>query len=166
MARSLLPPVRRGGLWRALGMGLLALSVAVQLFVLYRPRVGGTPPFPYADKVVHLVIFALPVVLAVAAGLGVRAVAVVAAAHAPVSETIQHFFVEGRSGDVADVAADLVGVGVGILVVWGVHRLGIRDRQGATLSMTMRTAPHHAQDPRGTQETALDASTEGQSKGP
>ena len=50
-------------------------------------------------------------------GLGSRLVPAVAAAHAPISETIQHFFLSQRAGDVWDVAADWVGVALGVLLV-------------------------------------------------
>jgi len=45
-------------------LGLLVLSVAVQLVVLYSPEGGGGPLFPQADKVVHLMVFLVPVALA------------------------------------------------------------------------------------------------------
>lgn len=101
---------------------LVALAVAavvVQLAVLYWPVVTIEGPVSWTDKVVHLLVFALPT-YAVARALGsVRTAVVVFALHAPVSELVQHFLLPGRSGDPWDAVLDLVGVGLaaGALVV-------------------------------------------------
>lgn len=100
----------------------MALAVAVQVVVLYAPEAPGPPsPIPHGDKVVHAMVFALPVLVA---GLGRRGwwhlVALLCALHAPVSEIIQHVVLPHRSGDPWDVAADLAGVGaasIGVLLV-------------------------------------------------
>ena len=68
---------------------LLALAVAVQLVVLYAPEGAGPPPFPQADKVVHLLVFLVPVALAVVAGFRRRVVVAVFAAQAVLSEVVQ-----------------------------------------------------------------------------
>ena len=47
---------------------LLAVSLVLQCVALYAPQGPGVSPFPLSDKVVHLVIFAVPAVLAVLAG--------------------------------------------------------------------------------------------------
>lgn len=118
------PPATSPSMRRVILLALVA-SVAVQLVVLYAPHSPGTAPFPHADKVVHAVVFAAPVALGLLAGLG-RAVPVVAGLHAPVSELVQHHLLGGRAGDVADVAADLVGVLLGVLVAAGVRELARR----------------------------------------
>ncbi|KRE37737.1 hypothetical protein ASG73_08815 [Janibacter sp. Soil728] len=100
----------------------LTVAVVVQLVVLYAPDAPGPPsPIPHSDKVIHALVFALPVLVA---GLGGRvwwpAAAVLCAVHAPVSEVIQHVALPHRSGDSWDVLADLVGVGlssIGVLLV-------------------------------------------------
>ena len=110
-------PFDRRGLVRC----ALAAVVAVQLIVLYAPDAPGPPsPIPHADKAVHAIVFALPVLVA---GLGrLRRwwlVALLCAAHAPLSETVQHLALGQRSGDLWDVVADLVGVGaasIGVLL--------------------------------------------------
>mgnify|MGYP006189601847 CR=1 FL=1 len=90
-------------------MGLL---LAVQLVVLYVPSAPGPPaPIPHADKLVHALVFAAPVLVA---GLARRwwwvLVAVACLLHAPVSEAVQQVYLPGRSGDPWDLVADLGGV--------------------------------------------------------
>lgn len=104
-----------------------ALAVGLQLYGLYRP--SGPPSdlsLPGLDKVAHMIIFALPVLL-VLLGLrraealrpGQRAkarfwiVPVMFAAHAVISELIQGRFYRHRTGDALDVLADLLGIAVG-----------------------------------------------------
>lgn len=115
---------------------LAGLSVLVHLFGLYRPSSPPSPSwFPDADKAEHLVGFGAPVLLVLLA-LGLRqgrrahrlpprTVALVVgifAAHAVVSEVVQHFFYVHRTGDPFDVLADWVGVAVG----WGLAALLLR----------------------------------------
>jgi VanZ family protein len=102
---------------------LLVLSVAVQLVVLYSPEGGGPALFPNADKVVHLLVFLVPVALAVVAGFRRWVVAAVFAAQAVLSEVVQATLLPHRSGDVLDAVADLTGVALGLLVGTAVLRL-------------------------------------------
>jgi VanZ family protein len=102
---------------------LLVLSVAVQLAVLYSPEGGGPALFPNADKVVHLLVFLVPVALAVVAGFRRWVVAAVFAAQAVLSEVVQATLLPHRSGDVLDAVADLTGVALGLLVGTAVLRL-------------------------------------------
>jgi hypothetical protein len=99
---------------------LVALAVAavvVQLAVLYWPVVTVEGPVSWTDKVVHLLVFAVPT-YAVGRALGsVRGAVLAFAIHAPVSELVQHFLLPGRSGDVWDAVVDLVGVGLGAAVL-------------------------------------------------
>lgn len=91
---------------------LAGLAVVVQLCVLYWPVVTIEGPVSWTDKVVHLLVFAVPT-YAVARAIGsVRTAVIAFALHAPVSELVQHFLLPGRSGDVWDAVVDLVGVGV------------------------------------------------------
>ncbi|GAB78394.1 hypothetical protein SAMN05421595_0912 [Austwickia chelonae] len=96
-----------------------ALFVGVQLFVLYTPSPGGGGAPPGTDKIVHAVVFALPVLAAGAAGAWWRWMAWAMVVHAPVSEIAQHVLLPTRSGDVWDVAADLTGV---VAAAWLVRR--------------------------------------------
>jgi VanZ family protein len=83
--------------------------------VLFWPTGPGEQPFPAADKVVHLLLFAL---LAAATrwrfGPAAWLLAVVAA-YAAASELVQGLALEDRSGDPVDVVADLLGAGLGWL---------------------------------------------------
>ena len=100
---------------------LAVTAVVAQLAVLYWPVVTIEGPVSWTDKVVHLLVFAVPT-YAVGRALGsVRAAVVAFALHAPVSELVQDFLLPGRSGDAWDAVLDLVGVGLGtaVLVVGG-----------------------------------------------
>lgn len=104
----------------------LAAAVVLHLLVLYLPRVPGAGgvQVPGADKVGHVVVFALVVAAALWVGLPARWVVPLALAHAVVSEVVQHLWLSGRSGDVWDVVADVLGVALG----WAV---GSRLTRGA-----------------------------------
>jgi hypothetical protein len=92
----------------------------VQLVVLYTPQGPGGPQITGLDKVVHLLIFAVPVLAALMAGLSAPWVLGILAVHGPVSELIQYSLLPHRSGDVFDALADVIGVGIGAMayVVW------------------------------------------------
>lgn len=93
-----------------LGRTVAVLAVVVQLLVLYWPLVTLEGPVIWTDKVVHLLVFAVPT-YAVGRALGSARTAVLAfALHAPVSELVQHLVLPGRSGDLWDVVFDLTGV--------------------------------------------------------
>lgn len=91
---------------------LAVLAVVVQLCVLYWPVVTIEGPVSWTDKVVHLLVFAVPTYAVARAFGAVRTVVIAFALHAPVSELVQHFLLPGRSGDVWDAVVDLVGVGL------------------------------------------------------
>ncbi|MBA3529167.1 MAG: hypothetical protein H0T91_07670 [Propionibacteriaceae bacterium] len=114
---------------------LASLAVLGQLIGLYRPTGPPSPAWlPYADKVWHILGFFAPVFLILlsrvrylieagptgglsgAGRLTGRFVLCVTggfAVHALLSEVIQHLFYRHRTGEVLDVLADLVGVGLG-----------------------------------------------------
>ncbi|PKW27113.1 VanZ family protein [Phycicoccus duodecadis] len=121
-------PVARGR--RRILLGALVLAVLVQFVVLYAPRAPGVEPFPNADKVVHLLLFLVPTLLGLAAGLAPRAVVGLLAAHAVVSEVVQGALLPHRSSDPLDVLADLTGVALAVLLWWLVRR---RRASGAAL---------------------------------
>ncbi|MBM6404345.1 VanZ family protein [Phycicoccus sp. CSK15P-2] len=100
----------------------LVLALVVQVVVLYAPEGPGQAPFAGADKVVHLTVFLVPTVLALLARLPVRGVVPALAAHAVVSEVVQGTLLPDRSGDLWDAVADLVGVGIGVLLARAVER--------------------------------------------
>jgi VanZ family protein len=93
---------------------VLAVTVVVQLVVLYAPRAPATPSIPGVDKVVHVGIFGAVAWAAVRCGLAPRVVALVLVVHAALSEVLQHALLAHRSGDPADAVADTVGVVLGL----------------------------------------------------
>lgn len=95
--------------------------VLLHLVALYWPSIGLVGPVSWTDKVVHLLLFAVPTYAVGLAARSVVPVVVVFALHAPISELIQQRFLAYRSGDVWDAVLDLVGVGVGaaLLVLGG-----------------------------------------------
>ena len=99
----------------------LAGAVAVSLYVLFVPTTAGAA-VPYADKVVHLLLFAL---LAGTARwrFGPSAVVVAAVvAYAALSEVVQAVALPTRSGDLADLVADLAGVALATVLADRAHR--------------------------------------------
>ena len=100
------------------------LAVGMHVFGLYRVTGPPTAPwFPNADKLEHAVGFGLPVLLILLTldwygRSSIRwqwLVVGVFAAHAIVSELIQHWFYVTRTGDPRDALADWIGVGLGWL---------------------------------------------------
>ena len=109
----------------------LVVLVVVHLAVLYAPDTGGAPTFPGIDKVVHVATFASVAFAGLRAGLAARWWVPLVAAHAVVSELVQHWVLPHRSGDPADVLADLAGVGLGVLAAWWLGRASwVGDRSG------------------------------------
>lgn len=100
----------------------LALAVLVQLVVLYAPAGPGAGPFPNSDKVVHVLVFLVPVAVATLVTGRPRVVAAVFVAHAVVSEVVQGTVLPMRSGDPLDALADVVGVGLGLAVALRIAR--------------------------------------------
>ncbi len=109
---------------RPLLLAGLGAALLVQVVVLYAPQGTGQPPFPHADKVVHLVVFFVPALLALAARLPARGVVALLATHAVVSEVVQGVVLTDRSGDPLDALADLAGVALAALVWWLRRRSG------------------------------------------
>ena len=100
---------------------LAGAFLAVQLVVVYLPGSpdGGLelPWLPGADKVVHSLIFAIPVYLFARLTRRVGLVAGVFALHAVVSELVQWWFIPYRDGDPWDAAADLIGIGLAVVLL-------------------------------------------------
>ena len=108
-------PTDSAATWRARpgAVTLAVVAVVAQLLVLYWPVVTVEGPVSWTDKVVHLVVFAVPTYAVGRALRSVRVAVRVFAVHAPDSELVQHAWLPGRSGDVWDVVLDLVGVAIG-----------------------------------------------------
>ena len=92
-------------------VGLSAVvAVILQLGALYWPVVAVEGPVSWTDKVVHVLVFAVPTYLV---GWALRRVGLAVAiflVHAPLSELVQHFLLPGRSGDGWDAVVDVIGV--------------------------------------------------------
>lgn len=69
---------------------------------------------PGADKLVHAALFAAPTFLGLCAGFSPLLVVGSQLIFAPASELAQEEVVAGRGGALADVAADLAGVALGV----------------------------------------------------
>jgi hypothetical protein len=123
------PADRGAAAWPVVAVAA-GLAVVGQLLGLYLPRPpAGAAWFPGADKLQHGVAFALPVILLPwadslrrrAAGRPPRArvlvlVVWISAAHAVVSEIVQHVAYTDRMGDPLDLLADWSGIAIGGLL--------------------------------------------------
>jgi hypothetical protein len=94
---------------------LFVLLVAAQSWALYAPHIGGPALFAGSDKVVHVALFLVVTFAGLRAGIPARWLAGVLIGEAIVSEVVQGLALSGRDGDVFDVLADVVGVGLGLL---------------------------------------------------
>ncbi len=130
-------PAGRAAWW------LFAVAVITNLLLLYWPRAPGTGGIPHLDKAVHLASFAFVTWAGARAGLPIRALAAVLAVHAIASELIQHALLPGRSGDPADVLADLAGV-AGVALALGAASW----RHGRGPGRDRRRARHDGPAPR------------------
>ena len=97
----------------------------LQAAVLYWPQATTAGGLPYLDKAVHVVVFAAVGVTAVLAGARAGVVVGLLAAHAGVSEVVQARLLAERSGDLWDVAADVVGTCGGVAL-----GVALRRRRG------------------------------------
>lgn len=93
------------------------VAVAVHLTALYWPVVDVTGPVVWSDKVVHVLLFAVPTFLVATLVRGHWWPVLAFAAHAPLSELAQQVLLPGRSGDPWDMAADLAGVALAALAL-------------------------------------------------
>jgi VanZ family protein len=99
-----------------------AVAVAVNLIVVFWPSVpAGAPDLvPHADKLTHAAVFAAVAYAGRRARLPLVPLVLVLVVHAVASELVQQHLLPGRSGDLADSAADLAGVaGGGMLPLTG-----------------------------------------------
>jgi hypothetical protein len=129
--------------WRAAWL-LFALALTANLVLLYWPRTVGTGGVPHLDKAAHAVSFALVTATGLRAGLVAPVLAAVLAVHAVTSEVIQHTLLTGRSGEPADVLADLVGVASVFLLLGAAswrHGRSSRDGPGDDRTAAGREPP-------------------------
>ena len=95
---------------------LFAAAVVVNLVLLYWPRTVGPVGPAHLDKAVHLLAFAAVAWSGLRAGVPARWLLPVLALHAGVSEVVQDRLLPRRTGDVADVVADLIGILAGTVL--------------------------------------------------
>ena len=96
-------------------------AVAAATVALLWPRVSVEVPRPDLpwDKAVHLLLFAGLGALGLWARVPIGALVVILAVQAVGTEALQSVLLRDRSGDLADLAVDLLGTAVGIAVaVW------------------------------------------------
>jgi VanZ family protein len=117
------PTVVVGRRDRVAVLAFMLLAIA-HLAALYWPRVEIEGPVAWTDKVAHVLLFALPTLAGLLAGVRPAYVIAAFALHAPVSELAQHFLLPHRSGDAWDAVADAAGVVLGVtaFVVWRARR--------------------------------------------
>ncbi|QOR69662.1 VanZ family protein [Ruania alkalisoli] len=102
-------------------------SILVQLVVLYLPATpDGAPSTPGADKAVHVLVFAVVMLTGRLLPLPGVPLAAVLLVHAGVSELVQHLLLPGRSGDLADIVADIAGIALGWYVASMITRHRLR----------------------------------------
>ena len=107
-------PLLAGSRHRRLALVVFVTTVALQLCAVYWPSVDVQGPVSWTDKAVHALLFLVPTVAGLLAGLRPAYVIAALALHAPVSELLQHLVLPHRSGDVWDAVANLAGVVLGV----------------------------------------------------
>ncbi len=106
-----------GGRRRSAFVIAAVVALLVQLIAIYSPGSPEGNGVFGADKLVHVVLFAVPSALAVLGGGRLaRWVPLLLLGHAVVSELVQAWWIPSRSGDVYDVLADVVGVALGCAI--------------------------------------------------
>ncbi|MEQ3552322.1 VanZ family protein [Pseudonocardia nematodicida] len=107
------------------------LALVLSVLVLFTPASGVPTAPPGTDKVVHLLLFAALAVTGRVAGLPARPLLAGLVLYAVFSEVLQALLPLGRSGDLADVAADVLGAGLGLAVAAGAGALRRRRSRPA-----------------------------------
>lgn len=102
---------------RHLAPWVSGVLVLAHLAALYWPRVDLQGPVTWTDKVAHVMLFLVPTVAGLLAGVRPAYLVGLLALHAPVSELLQHYLLPHRSGDAWDAVADLGGVVLGVTSV-------------------------------------------------
>ena len=100
---------------RPLARVAFVAAVLVSLVVLFTPASGVPGAPPGVDKLVHATLFAGLAVTGRWAGAGRGPLAVLLLVYAAVSEVAQEWGPLDRSGSVADLGADVVGLLLGLL---------------------------------------------------
>ncbi|MDR7300492.1 VanZ family protein [Haloactinomyces albus] len=99
-----------------------ALTITASAVILFTPASGVPTAPPGTDKIVHLVLFATLAITGHLARVRCTALLIGLSCYAAASELLQAVLPLGRTGDLADAAVDLVGIGVGVLITAGLRR--------------------------------------------
>ena len=122
---------------KALSWGLVFVYMAFIFYSSSQPGTGRPLPFPHADKLWHMGIYALLGVLvlnALVAGAnrelrsGFCYIAVLVGSLYGVSDEIHQYFVPGRHADILDVLADIAGSCLGVFLADKVFTRILRPR--------------------------------------
>ncbi len=106
----------------AVSRGVFALVVVVSLGVLFAPADDVPAALPGVDKLVHAALFAALAASGRWAGGRPALLAVGLAGYGAVSEVLQAVTPLSRTGSLADLLADLVGVALGLAAWAALHR--------------------------------------------
>jgi hypothetical protein len=123
--------------WLLLGFGFFGLSLVPNL--VYLPA--------YADKMLHMNVYALFVMLPVIFLTDIRYALAIAAALLLIGVGMEYAqtFVAGRNASGADMIANALGVCAG-LIIGGLHRIALKPREIATITLLLLMfVPHKAQ---------------------
>ena len=127
--RRLPEEIRRvgGSLPRRLGLLVLALVLNLGFYLPSLPEATPGTDVPGLDKAVHLLVFAFTVfaagrVLAPRKRFPVGWVVIAAVVHAGLIELVQLVALAERSGDLADLLFDVVGIALGV-AAWAGERV-------------------------------------------
>lgn len=88
----------------------------VSVAVLFTPASGVPAGFPGSDKLVHLAVFAALALTGRVAALPRAALVAGLVGYAVGSEVLQHVLPLGRSADLLDVLADVLGIALGLVL--------------------------------------------------
>lgn len=105
---------------------MFAITVVIQLVVLYWPHAPSPPTTLPVDKLVHLSVFAAAAWAGRRAGFPLRPLLAALLAHAVISEMLQAWAIPGRDGDPRDVLADWSGTLLGLVLAGWLGRLAAR----------------------------------------
>jgi hypothetical protein len=120
-----------------LARGVFALLLGISLVMFLTPR-DDVPQGGPNDKVTHALIFVVLTVAGRWARVPWPALGLGLAAYAAVTEILQATLPIHRDGNVPDFLADVVGIGVGLLLSLAALRLGARGRPPRSRSQSQQ----------------------------
>jgi hypothetical protein len=128
---------------------LFVIAVLAQVVVLYWPSAPELGPLvPFADKIVHVAVFAIAVWTGRRAGIPVWVLVVIFGVHAGLSEVLQDSLLDDRAGDRGDLVADLAGIALGSVLPRTRLGYGSAERGTEPGSMGSGTTNREGRDDR------------------